>query len=123
MIGSHMNILMLRFITNLSGDEMENETKHYVEFINHNPNWLKKITIEIDKLLINRECINFFMQMCMQWIKDNGSTSFSQTLIIPRLPRFEKLALSQFQLYIETETITQFLVCHTCKKDYSYLSC
>ena len=31
----------------LSGYEMEKETKNYVEYINHDPNWLKKITIEI----------------------------------------------------------------------------
>ena len=31
----------------LSGDEMEKETKNYVEYLNHDPNWLKKITIEI----------------------------------------------------------------------------
>ena len=29
----------------LAGNEMENETKHYVEYLNHNPNWLKTITI------------------------------------------------------------------------------
>ena len=55
------------------------------------------------------------MQMYMQWSKDSGYTSSSQTLIIPRLPRFEKLALSQFQLYIEAQTITQFFVCRNCK--------
>ena len=37
----------------LTGDGMEKETKHYVESINHNPNWLKKISIKIDKFLIN----------------------------------------------------------------------
>ena len=31
----------------LSGYEMEKETKNYVEYIDHDPNWLKKITIEI----------------------------------------------------------------------------
>ena len=29
----------------LAGDEMEKETKHYVEYLNHDPNWLKTITI------------------------------------------------------------------------------
>ena len=29
----------------IAGDEMENETKHYVEFLNHDPNWLKTIII------------------------------------------------------------------------------
>ena len=29
----------------LTGNEMEKETKHYVESLNHDPNWLKTITI------------------------------------------------------------------------------
>ena len=33
---------------------MENETKHYVESLNHDPNWLKTITIEINKFLFDR---------------------------------------------------------------------
>ena len=44
-----------------AGDEMENETKHYVESLNHNTNWLKTITTEIDKFLIDRGYIDFFM--------------------------------------------------------------
>ena len=90
---------------------MEKETKHYVEYLNHDPNWLKTITIEIDNFLINREYIYLFMQMYMQWSKDDGSTSSLQKLIIPILPRFDKLDLSQFSLYIETETTTQCFVC------------
>ena len=62
----------------LAGYEMEKETKHYVESLNHNPKWLKKISIEIDKFLINREYIDFFVQMYMQWSKDDGSTSSVQ---------------------------------------------
>ena len=53
---------------------MEKETKHYVESLNHDPNWLKKISIEIDKFLINSEYIDFFMQIYMQWSRENGST-------------------------------------------------
>ena len=53
--------------------------------------------------------------MYMQWRKDDGSTSSSQTLIIPRLTRFEKMALSKLQLYIEAQTTTQFFVCRNCK--------
>ena len=79
---------------------MEKETKQYVESLNHDPNWLKTITIEIDEFLINCEYIKFFMKIYIQWRKDKGSTSSSKTLIIPRLPRFEQLYLSQFQLYI-----------------------
>ena len=81
-----------------------------MESLNHDTNWLKTITIEIDKLLINREYINFFMQMYMQWIKDDGYTASFQTLIISRLLHLEKLALSQFKLYIETQTMTHFCV-------------
>ena len=78
----------------LARDEIEKETKHYMESLNHNPNWLKTISIEINNFLIDREYIEFFMQMYMQRRKDNGSTSSPQKLIIPRLPRFENLALS-----------------------------
>ena len=39
----------------LAGNDMEKETKHYVEYFNHDPNRLKYIIIEIDKLLIDRE--------------------------------------------------------------------
>ena len=59
----------------LAGDEMAKETKHYVESLNHDHNWLKKISIEIDNFLINYEYIDFFMHMYMQWSKDDGSTS------------------------------------------------
>ena len=81
---------------------MENYTKYYVEYLNHDPNWLKKISIEIDKFLINCEYIDFFMKIYMQWSKDDASTSSFRTFIIPRLPLFEKLDLSQFKVYIET---------------------
>ena len=30
-----------------TGDKMEKETKNYMESLNHNPNWLKKITIKL----------------------------------------------------------------------------
>ena len=86
-----------------------------MESLNNNTKWLNRITIEIDKFLVDCECINFFMQMYIQWIKYNYYTSSSQTLIIPRLPCFVKMALSQYQLYIEAQTMTQFFVCSNCK--------
>ena len=46
----------------------------------------------------------------MQWRKDDGSTSSFQKLIITHLPRFGKLALSQFKVYIETETMNHCFV-------------
>ena len=58
-IDSGVNKKLDKIKGQLAGDEMEMETKHYVECLNHNPNWLNKIIIEIDKFLINREYINF----------------------------------------------------------------
>ena len=55
------------------------------------------------------------MQIYIQWSKDDGSTSSSQTLIIPRLPRFYKMSLSKFQLYIEAQTMTQCFVFLNCQ--------
>ena len=89
---------------------MEKGTKNYVEPLNYDPNWLKKISIEIYKFVINREYIDFFVQIYMQWRKDDGSTSSFRTLIIPRLPCFEKLDFSQFKVYIVTETTTHCFV-------------
>ena len=45
---------------------MEKDTKHYVEYLNRDPNWLNTITIEIDNFLIDCEYIDFFMQMYIQ---------------------------------------------------------
>ena len=59
----------------IAGDEMEKGTKNYVESLNHVPNWLKTVTIEIDKFLIDCEYIDLFMQMCMQWRKYYGYAS------------------------------------------------
>ena len=39
----------------LTVNEMEKETKHYVDYLNQYLNWLKKICIEIDRFLINHE--------------------------------------------------------------------
>ena len=67
---------------------MEKETKIYVGSINNNPKSLKTITIEINRFLINRELINLLIIMYTQWRKDEGSSSYSQTLIIPCLSHF-----------------------------------
>ena len=97
-IDSEVNKKVNKTKGQLAGNEMKKETKHYVEYLNHYPNWLKKITIEIDKFLIDSEYIDFFILMYMQWSKDGGSTSSFLKFIIPHLPHFEKLALSQFNL-------------------------
>ena len=61
---------------------MENEIRHYVESLNHNTQWVRRITNDINKLLVEREYIDFFMQIYMLWGNDNGYTSSKQKLII-----------------------------------------
>ena len=39
----------------LANNKMEKDTKRFMESLNHNPNWLNTITIEIDKFLIDPE--------------------------------------------------------------------
>ena len=80
--------------------------RHYIEYLNHNPQWVRIITNYINKLLVYREYIDFFMQIYMQWSSDNS---------IKCRPRFEKMALSQFKVYIEVEKMTQCYVCDNCK--------
>ena len=94
----------------LASDEMENEISFYIDSLNNDPQWVRIITNDINKLLVDREYIDFFMQICTQWSKDNGYTSSDQKLILECLPHFEKLALSRFKVYIEVETMTHCYV-------------
>ena len=86
-----------------------------MESLNNDPNQLKTITIEIYRFLINCEYIDFFMQMYLKYNKDDCSASSYQKMIILCLPSFEKLTLSQLELYIETQTMTQCFVFRNCK--------
>ena len=52
-IDAEVNNKLYKTKGQISGDEMGKETKHYMESLNHYPNWLKKFTIEIYKFLIN----------------------------------------------------------------------
>ena len=38
----------------LASDEMENEIRHYIDSINHDPQRVGRITNDINKLLVNR---------------------------------------------------------------------
>ena len=62
----------------LESDEMENEIRHYVEYLNHDTQWVRRITNDINKLLVDREYIDFFMQIYMQchcYVCDNCQNS------------------------------------------------
>ena len=60
----------------LASDEMENEIKHYVESLNHDPQWVRIITIDINKFLVDREYIDFFMNPKCKTMRGNGFTAF-----------------------------------------------
>ena len=94
---------------------MENEIIHYIDSLNHDPQWVRRIMNDINKLLVDRGYIDFFMQIYMQWSKDNGYTSSNQKLIIECLPHLEKLAFSKFKLYFDVETMTHCYVCDNCQ--------
>ena len=77
----------------------------YIDCLKHDPYWVGEIKNDINKLLFNREYIDFFIQIYIQWSSDNS---------IECLPQFEKRALSQFKVYIESEKMTQCFVCDNC---------
>ena len=78
----------------IASDEMAYDFRQYIDSLKHVPFWVGRITNDINKLLVNREYIDFFMQIYTQWSSDNS---------IECLPHFEKMALSQFKVYIKAE--------------------
>ena len=92
-------------IEQLASDEMAYDIRQYIDSIKHAPSWVGKIKNDINKLLVHREYIDFFIQIYIQWRSDNS---------IEWLPHFEKMALSQFKVYIEAEKTTQCIVCNNC---------
>ena len=78
----------------LASYEMAYDIRQYIDYLKHNPFWVGRINNDINKLLVNCEYINFFIQIYIQWSSDNS---------IECLPHFEKIALSQFKVYIEAE--------------------
>ena len=73
-IDSDVNKKLYKTKKRLTGNEIEKETKHYAESLNHDTTWLKTINIKIDKLLINLEYINFLIIMFMKRSKGDSST-------------------------------------------------
>ena len=73
---------------------MEYDIRQYIDYLKHNPFWVGRTTNDINKLLVNREYIDLFMQIYMQWSNANS---------VECLQHFEKMALSQFKVYIEVE--------------------
>ena len=73
---------------------MAYDIRHYIHCLQHDPFWVGRVKNDINKLLLNREYIDFFIQIYEHWSSDNR---------IKCLPHFEKMALSQFKVYIEAE--------------------
>ena len=84
---------------------MAYDIRKYIDCLNCDPSWVGRIKNDINKLLVNREYIDFFIQIYEQWSRDNS---------IKYLPHFEKMALSQFKVYIEAVKTTQCIVCNNC---------
>ena len=73
---------------------MAYDTRQYIDSLKHDPSWVGRIKNDINKLLVNREYIDFLIQIYIQWSSDN---------IIECLSHFDKMALSQFKVYVEAE--------------------
>ena len=84
---------------------MTYDIRQYIDSLKHDPSWVCRINNDINKLLVNHEYIDFFIQIYEQWSSDNS---------IECLPHYEKMALSQFKVYIEAEKMTQCIVCNNC---------
>ena len=78
----------------LESDEVEYDIRKYIDCLKQDPSWVGRITNDINKLPVNREYIDFFIQIYEQWSTYNS---------IKCLPQFEKMTLSQFKVYIEAE--------------------
>ena len=55
----------------LASDEMEYDIRQYIDSLDHYPKWVRGITNDINKILVNREYIDFFIQIYLQWSSDN----------------------------------------------------
>ena len=77
----------------------------YIHCLQQDHFWVKRIQNYINKLLVNREYIDFFIRIYEKWRTYNR---------MKFLPYFEKMALSQFKVYIEAGKTTQCIVCNNC---------
>ena len=68
----------------LANDEMAYDSRKYIDSLKHDPFGVGRINNEINQLLVNREYIDFFIQIYIQWRSDKS---------IECLPHFEKMAL------------------------------
>ena len=73
---------------------MPYDITQYIDCLTYDPSWVGRIKNDINKILVNREYIDFFIRIYEQWRTYNRMKCLSQ---------FEKMALSQFKVYIKAE--------------------
>ena len=56
----------------LASYEMAYDIRHNINCLQHDNFWVEIIKNDINKLLVNREYIDFFMKIYMQWSIDNS---------------------------------------------------
>ena len=78
----------------LASDKMAPDIRHYIHCIQHDHFWVGRIKNDINKLLVNREYIDFFIQIYEKWCTYNS---------IKCLPHWDKMTLSQLKVYIEAD--------------------
>ena len=47
----------------LASDKMAYDIRHYIHFLQHNRSWVGIVKNDINKLLVNRDYIDFFIQI------------------------------------------------------------
>ena len=57
----------------LASDEMAYDIRQYIDSLKHDPSWVGRVKKYINKLLVNREYIDFFIQIYIQWSIDKAS--------------------------------------------------
>ena len=50
----------------LASDEMAHDIRQYIDCLQHDPSWVGRIKNDINKLLVNREYIDLFIQIYEQ---------------------------------------------------------
>ena len=51
----------------VASDKMAYDIRHYIHCLQHDTFWVERIKNDINELLVNREYIDFFIQIYEQW--------------------------------------------------------
>ena len=59
-------------IEQLASDEMAYDIRKNIDSLKHDPFWVGRITNDINSLIVNREYIDFLIQIYIQWSSDDS---------------------------------------------------